>query len=598
MARNVPLRRSLLLRLVVTSVLIAGCSIAAAAWLAVQSTTRAFQQEQGRALTDDAYVYDVLVGYAATHPSWDGVGGVVEDLARRTGRQIILASQDRARVAASAGAPRTLPDKASVVIDPLETDPALQPGTTDRVDPRVVGPYRLTAEERRQQKVVAGKIRDCIRYEGYPAQISESPGGRFTVEVAGKAPDTTMTSGCGAQELTELTPTEQRAFNQLNGLANACLRRKGLPAVGLTGSFARQHSLIDARSDIPQVQACLDAARREQLDPYVAPAGLLFVLSPGGTEQTRFNLSPANVARITGVTALVLAVTVAVTALVAARLVRPLRALTAAAQHPDGTFGRVPVTGRDEIGVLAAALTGLTERRERADAQRKVMVSDIAHELRTPLTNIRSWLEAVEDGLATPASDPALAATLLREARQLQDIIDDLQDLAVADADGLTLHPERIRVADLLDHVVTAHGGSAESAGVTLATRTDGDPELVADPMRLRQAVGNLVSNAVRHTPEDGHVTVYGRASDGHVEIGVADTGNGIAAEHLPHVFDRFWRADRSRSRETGGSGLGLAIVRQIAEAHGGTVTVTSTLGEGSTFTLRLPMRRPPADAP
>ncbi len=255
------------------------------------------------------------------------------------------------------------------------------------------------------------------------------------------------------------------------------------------------------------------------------------------------------------------------------------------------------------------------------------MVSDVAHELRTPLSNIRGWLEAAQDGLADP--DPAFVSSLLEEAVQLQHIIDDLQDLAAADAGVLRLHPEPVRVGELLGQVAAAHQARADTAEVTLRVETaDGRvPEVAADPVRLRQAVGNLVSNAVRHTPPGGTVTLraYGggaagggawsRSEDGSgsdsptghgseggsgsrggsgfppgdVVIEVADTGTGIPAEDLPYVFDRFWRAEKSRSRRTGGSGLGLAIVRKLAEAHGGTAGAASTEGEGSVFSIRLP---------
>jgi two-component system sensor histidine kinase BaeS len=322
----------------------------------------------------------------------------------------------------------------------------------------------------------------------------------------------------------------------------------------------------------------------------VAPAALLFVQSPGGVSQTRFNLSGGNLARIVGVAALVLLITVVVTVLAGARLVRPLRALTAAAKRPAEQHARMPVTGKDEIGVLAVALNHLAERRERAEQQRTAMVSDVAHELRTPLTNIRSWLEAIEDGLATPESDPALTAALLREALQLQAIIDDLQDLAVADAAGLRLSPERVPVAELLAQVVTAHGSSAEAGSVRLTVDVPGSLVVTADPVRLRQALGNLVSNAIRYTPPAGSVALAARLGAGEVVFTVRDDGAGIAAEDLPLVFDRFWRADRSRSRDTGGSGLGLAIVRQIAEAHGGSIDVESAIGSGTCFTLRLPV--------
>ena len=213
------------------------------------------------------------------------------------------------------------------------------------------------------------------------------------------------------------------------------------------------------------------------------------------------------------------------------------------------------------------------------------MVSDIAHELGSPLTNIRAWLQAARDGVAE--ADDELLDLLADEADLLQHVIDDLRDLAAADAGRLRIHPEPVYVSELLGQVVAAHGSRAD--GVTVEVEAVGDPEVVLDPNRIRQAVGNLLSNAVRHSPPGATVTVGSRLDGADLVIEVADTGDGIAEHDLPHVFDRFWRADRSRNRNTGGSGLGLAIVRKLAEAHGGTVTATSRLGHGSTFTLRLP---------
>lgn len=292
--------------------------------------------------------------------------------------------------------------------------------------------------------------------------------------------------------------------------------------------------------------------------------------------------------------------------LAGSRLVRPLHALTGAAQRMrDGEDSApVRVTDDNEIGRLAAAFNDMADHRARLETQRKDMVSDVAHELRTPLSNIRGWLEAAQDGLAEP--DPAFIASLHTEAVQLQHIIDDLQDLAAADAGALRLHPEPVRIEDVLAQVAAAHQARAETAGVALSALPWADgapaPELWADPVRLRQAVGNLVSNAVRHTPSGGRVTLRaygcgpsadGAADGGEVVVEVADTGSGISAAHLPHVFDRFWRAEKSRSRRTGGSGLGLAIVRKLVEAHGGSVGAASVEGQGSVFTVRLPEAGP-----
>jgi two-component system sensor histidine kinase BaeS len=346
------------------------------------------------------------------------------------------------------------------------------------------------------------------------------------------------------------------------------------------------------------VANCVESARREQLTGYVAEPALLFIDGPGAAGVPGFDLSRANTARIAGVTALVLALTVGASVLAGARLVRPLHALTGAAQRMreglDATPVPVPVVSDNEIGRLTAAFNDMAAHRARLEEQRKVMVSDVAHELRTPLSNIRGWLEAAHDGLAVP--DPAFVSSLLEEAVQLQHLINDLQDLGAADAGALRLHRKPVRIDELLGQVAAAHQGLAETAGVTLTVLTPppGTPHpplLDADPVRLRQTVSNLLSNAVRHTPAGGTVTLRRYVTDPGDELAVevSDTGSGIPAGDLPYVFDRFWRAEKSRNRSTGGSGLGLAIVLKLAEAHGGTVDVASTEGEGATFTLRLP---------
>lgn len=229
----------------------------------------------------------------------------------------------------------------------------------------------------------------------------------------------------------------------------------------------------------------------------------------------------------------------------------------------------------------------MARAREELENARKAMVSDVAHELRTPLATIRGWLEAAQDGISQ--FDDELVASLLEEAVHLQHIVDDLQDLALADAGALRVHPEPVDANTLLAHLAAAHAPRAESADVRLSVPPMENPAITADPVRLRQVLDNLVSNAIRHTPPGGSVTVTAKQVENDAIFEVTDTGTGIAPEDLPRVFDRFWRADPSRSRVSGGSGLGLAIVRKLAEAHGGEVTATSTPGHGTTFTLRFP---------
>ena len=601
-------RRSLLIRLLAVSAVVSLLSIAATAWLAVRTTTRAIQREQGQALTDDARIYDALLGYAAGHPDWTGAGPLVTSLARQTGHRIALT--DRARTPIADSAAGALPARASATVDPLGVDENLVPAASDdRIDPRAVGPFRLTAAERADLHAIATRVVGCLREpaatavpvaapepeertEIRNAEIVDEPSGRPRIETPGADPNTVTTCARPRAALAAPTATEKRALAQLDQLVDTCLAGKHVPAVevGLehTWTWADPSSARSGPGRNATVADCLATSRREQLAAYVAPAALLFVTTPGAPALSSFDLSAANRARIIAVTALVLLVAIGVTALVGMRLVRPLRALTAAAgRMRDGDGGtRVAVTGRDEIGRLGAAFNDMAERRREVEELRRAMVGDIAHEMRTPVTNIRGWLEAAEDGVVP--LDRELMSSLLEEALLLQHVIDDLQDLSAADAGELRLHPQPVDLADLLPAVADAFAASADRAGVTLAVHV---PRAVvtADPIRLRQAVGNLVANAIRHTPAGGRVTVSARTEADAQVIDVADTGPGLSAAEQALVFERFWRAEKSRSRQTGGSGLGLSIVRKLAEAHGGSATVRSAPGEGATFTLRLP---------
>ncbi|MEU4246233.1 HAMP domain-containing sensor histidine kinase [Amycolatopsis sp. NPDC026612] len=580
MTRSFPRRRSLAVRLTAVSLLIALGSIAATAWLAVQTTTRAIQQEQGQALSGDATIYTEVLGFAAANHTWDQVGPKLRSLSEQTGRRIVLTTLDRRVLGDSGGAPVTLPVKATASVDPLHVDPVLLPQAgTSGIDPRAAGPFRLTPKEREDVDGLAKKAAVCLESMGIAGQVRESASGRPQLIGADPLSLRYFAGKCGLYALAAPTPTEQAALSSLNAAVNHCLESLGADQVKLDLDL----EAVDVPDQAP-IRGCIDSARREQLNPYVAPPALLFTLGPGGSPLPTFTLSRENLTRILAVTGGVLVLAAALTVLVATRLSRPLRALTEAAQQDRPA----PVKSRDEVGYLAAAFNDLTARRERIEEQRKAMVSDIAHELRNPLNVIRGRLEAAEDGHLP--FDRALSASLLEEAALLQHIVDDLQDLAAADAGQLRLHPEPLDAADLAGHVAAAHADRAATAGVTLAVAATGDCTLAADPVRLRQVVGNLVTNAIRHTPPGGRVTIRVSSTVDEVTLAVADTGTGIAAEDLPHVFDRFWRAEKSRNRQTGGSGLGLAIVRHLVQAHGGTVVAESEVDAGSTFTVRLPV--------
>ncbi|MEV3982472.1 ATP-binding protein [Nonomuraea sp. NPDC049758] len=589
--------RSLFVRLLTSSAVVAVCSITATAWLAASSTSGAIQREQGQTLASDAQINNSLLGYASRHPDWSGVAATVRDLAAANSRRVALTTEKGALIADSAAAGTPLPARVSAVVDPLAVDVTLVPGTAeDRIDPRAVGPFLLPDRDRVRLGKAADAYAACMRRTGQPVRTTVSHTGRPSVTTTGEgvpqepSPAPAVTAPCDAVTFNTPTRTEKAALKQLNLLVDRCLKGKGAErgSVGLDLTWVPKEKRPASTAAEPgqTISSCIVAARKEQLDPYVAPAAYLYIGSPAEATGPRIPLPS-----IAGAALLVLVLTVGVSVMAARRLVGPVNALTHAARRMrDGdSSARVQVRTTGEISELATAFNEMSEHLQRMEEQRKAMVSDVSHELRTPLSNLRGWLEAAQDGVAE--LDPALIASLVEELLLLQHIVDDLQDLALADAGKLRLHLEPVHLGDLLDQVATAHRGRAEAAGLTLTTGIIGAPTLTADPVRLRQAIGNLVTNSLRYTPAGGHITLAARQDGDHVVIEVTDTGIGIRAEHLPHVFDRFWRAEKSRNRRTGGSGLGLAIVRDLAEAHGGTATAASTPGVRTIFSLRLPAR-------
>ncbi|MCL4294439.1 MAG: HAMP domain-containing protein [Anaerolineae bacterium] len=280
-----------------------------------------------------------------------------------------------------------------------------------------------------------------------------------------------------------------------------------------------------------------------------------------------------------------------VTLVLSHRIVRPIELLTAAARRMErgDLTGRVSVRSDDEIGQLASAFNAMADGLARLEQLRRQMVGDVAHELRTPLTNIRGYLEAARDGLVRP--DPALVDNLYEEAMLLNRLVDDLQELALAEAGQLHLECRPVDVGEVARTATQAIRPQAEAAGLELSLDLPSDlPPVVVDPHRIGQVLRNLLNNALEFTPPGGQITLTARLDGSWVCLEVGDSGPGITSEQLPFVFERFYRADPSRARATGGAGLGLAIVKQLVEAHGGRVWVKSTPGTGAWFGFTLPV--------
>jgi len=269
----------------------------------------------------------------------------------------------------------------------------------------------------------------------------------------------------------------------------------------------------------------------------------------------------------------------------ARQLTAPIRDLTDAAHLlAGGKVAHVEVHSQDEIGELGLAFNQMSRSLDRQETLRRNLMADIAHELRTPITVIRGDLEALLDEVFEPT--PEALASLHEETLLLSRLVDDLRALAQAEAGQLQLKRETTDLADLLRGVVASFDLQAESQGQTLSLELPVAPLVVdADRQRVRQVVANLVSNALRHAPESGYVTVSASLDLDEAQISVSDNGPGIATEDLAHLFDRFWRGGTPRAE---GSGLGLAISRELVRAHGGRIWVDSTLNQGTTFHFTL----------
>jgi len=285
------------------------------------------------------------------------------------------------------------------------------------------------------------------------------------------------------------------------------------------------------------------------------------------------------------------AIAVVLGAVLARTLTQPLREV-AEASHAmaEGELGyQVPVRTQDELGQLATAFNQMSSELARMTQQRRQLTADIAHDLRTPLTVLAGYLEAMEEGALAPTSERL--ATMRQEVSGLTRLVEDLRVLSLADAGTLQLRREPTDGRELLSQVREAHAPQAEKGGVDL--RLNVSTELLmtrVDPERIRQVLGNLVSNALRHTAAGGEVVLEAaQISADEIELRVRDSGSGISDDDLPHIFDRFYRGDKSRHEGEGESGLGLAIARSIVEMHGGTITVESAYGQWTTFHIRLP---------
>ena len=315
---------------------------------------------------------------------------------------------------------------------------------------------------------------------------------------------------------------------------------------------------------------------------------------PGFNPQESLYLRRTNEALIfAGMGALLVALIMGI--VLARTLTSPLQLLTSAVQNiTKGQLEQqVKVSSNDEIGQLAASFNQMSQEVARVNQLRRQMTADIAHDLRTPLTVISGYIESMRDGDLKPTSERL--ALIYSEIERLQDLVSDLRTLSLADTGELSLNLQPIQPKNLLDRAASLFRYQAAVQEISIHVDADGDlPSIRVDEARMMQVLGNLISNSLRYTPSGGKIILSARSTDGTVVIAVQDTGEGITAEELPYIFNRFHRADKSRHSEKGETGLGLAIVKALMESHGGKASASSTPGQGTTIELEFPADQNP----
>jgi histidine kinase len=284
--------------------------------------------------------------------------------------------------------------------------------------------------------------------------------------------------------------------------------------------------------------------------------------------------------------------TIAVSIYFSRRIVAPLTQMMKASQRiSEGHYDeRVQVKGNDELGQLGERFNKMAFELEQTETRRRQLIGDVSHELRTPLTSIKGSMEGLVDGVLSPS--PELFSQIQKEADRLNRLVDDLQELSRIESGAYKLQIQPAELEKLALITVKRLSPEAARKGITINSRMENLPAVLVDEDRIVQVLTNLVANAINYTPERGEINILGTVSGDFVQVSVIDNGMGISPDHIHHVFDRFYRVDRSRSRANGGgSGIGLTVSKSLVEAHGGQIWVESPgEGKGSKFIFTLPV--------
>ncbi len=554
-------------------------AIAATAWLTLSLTSREYEQAQRDATRHQTEIVDAVQRYGLLRGGWPGVDALVSNLSASTRLHIQLRTEDGFVLADSdtiEGRDAGPVSNAGVSVDPRpQLDPAIARAAT--ADVPVTGPvvprelFGATPADRLRGSPPALMVRQVAQY-------------RAALEAARCAAD--AESRIGTEPLNTQPPYLSMELRTRYPECTTRAERTVLTDTAwLNGLWESYRECVGPEGQNDNAASCLYTTFTRGVTAGAAVPLQLYLGAKAGTGVGDLGRPAAF-----GAAGLIVAAALG-TALIARRVSQPVHRLTEASHRlAEGRLDvRVPAAGSSELARLSASFNAMAEAVQRSEERQRRLVADVAHELRTPLSNLRGYLEGLSDGVVEPSRE--LFASLHEETLLQNRILDDLQVLALAEVGDLKYTRTPTDLAELATGAATAHRAVAAEAGLELLDDATGPAPVDADPDRLRQVLGNLLTNAIRYTDPGGTVRVTVRTEGEEVVLKVRDTGVGITAHDLPRVFDRFWRADPARQRATGGTGLGLTIAHQIVTDHGGRIEVESQPHLGTTFTVRLPHR-------
>ena len=606
------------LRIFLLVLVVAGTAIGATAWLISSLTSREVTRADQARDRHQAEIVDTVRTFGVLNGRWNGIDKVVGELAARTGLHIRVETRDGTVLTDSdqlenrkVGPVQSLPADVAPTpqLAPDILDAARKTGTLARTEPPTAVPPPAPRRVPLRQRPDLADLSDDLFG---PVPAFRDPAFRVLFQVTQYRAALTVvrcTATDGSRSSSPAPPVSPASTSSPASTFSPALatehppyldqeRREAAPACVTSGVRQVLGDTFWLDTVWTQLAECDIATAAISGEAYakclsigfsqaVASISAVPVQIFFGAREGR-DLDGLQRPAMLGAAALLVVAAVG-TALIARRVSRPVRLLTGASlQLAAGRLDvRVPARGQDELARLSGAFNAMAEALQRSEERQRRLVADVAHELRTPLSNLRGYLEGLADGVIEPS--PELFASLHEETLLQRRILDDLQVLALAESGELGYDPEPLDLSELTEAAATAHRVIADKAGVDVVVDAPDPVEVYADPARMRQVLGNLMSNAIRYTDAGGRVELrVGRAGPDAI-LTVHDTGVGMNSDEVARVFDRFWRADPARQRATGGSGLGLTIVRRIVADQGGDVTATSEPGLGTTFTVRLP---------